>query len=279
MLVSLATVPARPDRDNEDFASVTTDTLVLLDGAGTPAGSESGCQHGVAWFSRQLGAQFLAESVKYPHRPLSLCLSQAIGHVRDLHKGTCDLAHPGTPSSTVIAVRLNAESAEYLVLADSVLVFDLADGDPAVLTDDRESLVGRAHRVAMDALPGDSSEHDKALREYVETLQRYRNSEGGFWVAASDPAAADHALTGSIPRGSLHAIALLSDGASRLVDRFHHLTDWTGALKILRQQGPQELITQVRIAEHADPRGERWPRGKTYDDATAVYAVISAEQR
>ncbi|HZI76130.1 MAG TPA: hypothetical protein VFD73_19335, partial [Gemmatimonadales bacterium] len=74
-------------------------------------------------------------------------------------------------------------------------------------------------------------------------------------------------------RSSLRAVALLSDGASRLADRFH-VTDWAGILKILQEQSPQELIKQVRAAEHADPRGERWPRGKTYDDATAVYAVV-----
>jgi hypothetical protein len=273
MLVSLATASAGPDRDNEDFASVTADTMILLDGAGTPAGSESGCMHGVAWFARQLGAQFLAESAKEPRRPLSLCLSHAIRCVRDSHKDTCDLAHPGTPSSTVVAVRLDADCAEYLVLADSVLLLDVIDGDPVVLTDDREAMVGRPHRVAMDVLPGGSPEHEKAHREYVETLRKYRNSDGGFWVAASDPLAADHALTGSMPQKSLQAVALLSDGASRLADRFH-LTDWAGILRILRQQTPQELIRQVRAAEHADPRGERWPRGKTYDDATAVYAVM-----
>ena len=231
--------------------------------------------HGVAWFVRQLGAQFLAESAKEPRCPLSLCLSRAIRYVRDSHKDTCDLAHPGTPSSTVVAVRLDADCVEYLVLADSVLLLDVIDGDPVVLTDDREAMVGRPHRVAMDALPGDSPEHAKTHREYVETLRKYRNSDGGFWVAASDPSAADHAVTGSMPRKSLRAVALLSDGASRLADRFH-LTDWAGILKILRQQSPQELIRQVRAAEHADPRGERWPRGKTYDDATAVYAVMDA---
>jgi hypothetical protein len=127
----------------------------------------------------------------------------------------------------VVAVRLDADCAEYLVLADSVLLLDMIDGDPVVLTDDREALVGRPHRVAMDALPGDSPKHAKALREYVEMLQEYRNSDGGFWVAASDPSAADHAVTGSMPRNSLQAVALLSDGASRLADRFH-LTDWAG---------------------------------------------------
>ena len=28
---------------------------------------------------------------------------------------------------------------------------------------------------------------------------------------------------------------------------------------------------RVRAAEAADPQGERWPRGKIHDDATAVF--------
>ncbi len=274
MLVSLATDAASPDRDNEDFAAASANVAVLLDGAGTPAGAESGCVHGVAWFTRQLGAQLLAEASEDDERPLPECLRNAICHTRNLHAETCDLDHPGTPSSTVIAVRLGIEDVEYLVLADSVLLFDLDGGDPIVLTDDRESQVGRTHRAAMDALPSGSSEHDLALKEYVETLRKYRNTADGFWVAAADASAADHALTGSEPRDTVRSIALLSDGASRLADRFH-LTDWAGILKVLSEEGPVRLINNVRAVEHSDPRGERWPRGKVHDDATAVYVPVT----
>lgn len=272
MLVSLATDAARPDRDNEDFAAASANVAVLLDGAGTPGGAESGCVHGVAWFARQLGAQLLAEASD-DERSLPECLRNAICHTRNLHAKTCDLDHPGTPSSTVIAVRLGTE-VEYLVLADSVLLFDVVDGDPIMLTDDREAQVGRAHRSEMDALPSGSPEHDLALKEYVETLRKYRNAADGFWVAAADASAADHALTGSESRDTLRAVALLSDGASRLADRFQ-LTDWAGILKVLSEKGPERLINNVRATEHTDPRGERWPRGKVHDDATAVYVPLT----
>jgi hypothetical protein len=177
----------------------------------------------------------------------------------------------------VIAVRLGPAELEYLVLADSVLLFDVADSDPVALTDDREAQIGRAHRGAMDALPADSSQHGQALRNYIETLRRYRNTDGGFWVAASNPSAADHAIVGSKPLGGLRAVALLSDGASRLADRFH-LTNWTGVLQLLSEEGPQQLLDRVRSAELGDPRGERWPRGKVHDDATAVYMPMTAER-
>lgn len=193
-----------------------------------------------------------------------------------MHEEACDLRHPGTPSATVIVVRWGAETVEHLVLADSVLLFDvLGEASPVMVTDSREAEVGRPYRVEMDALPSGSPEHADALRRYVEALRSHRNVPGGFWVADSDPAAADQAVTGSMPLDGLRAVALLSDGASRLADRFH-LADWADTLAILRNDGPQALIDQVRAAERSDPRGERWPRGKAYDDATAVYASVSA---
>ena len=276
MRASLATIPALPDHDNEDFTAASANTIVLLDGAGTPDALESGCIHGVAWFTRQLGAQLLAEASSQAAHPLSDCLRKAISRTSDLHKETCNLDHPGTPSATVIAVRLGPAEVEYLVLADSVLLFDVADSDPVVLTDDREAQIGRAHRGAMDALPADSPQHGQALCDYIETLRRYRNADGGFWVAASNPAAADHAIVGSEPRDTLRGVALLSDGASRLADRFR-LTTWAGVLKLLSEEGPVHLINRVRTAEHGDPRGEHWPRGKVHDDATAVYVSLTAE--
>ena len=269
MLVSLATAPARPGRDNEDFLGTAPGTVVLLDGAGTPAGVECGCSHGVAWFARTLGATLLTE-IFTTDAPLADALSAAILRVRSLHEDTCDLDHAGSPSATVVAVRARGSELEYLVLADSTLVLDMATGEPVVITDDREARIGRQHRARMDALPTGTPEHTAALREYVETMRSYRNRPGGFWVASVDPDAAREATSGTVPLDGLRAATLLSDGASRLVDRFH-LATWPELLKILAEDGPGELIRRVRSAEDTDPRGERWPRGKAHDDASVAY--------
>jgi hypothetical protein len=88
-------------------------------------------------------------------------------------------------------------------------------------------------------------------------------------VASTDPDAAQHALTDTVARGGLQRAAVLSDGATRLVDRFG-LVDWPNFLTILAEQGPEAIIAQVRAAEHSDPDGQRWPRGKRHDDASAA---------
>ncbi|WP_431933658.1 integrase [Nonomuraea jabiensis] len=263
---------------NEDFVAATPDAVVLLDGAGTPPGSGSGCSHGVAWYSHTLGSILLA-SMTQSAGSLAELLAEGIKTVSSLHDGTCDLAHSGSPSATVIMLRRTNEALEWLVLADSVLLLDVVDaGKPMAICDDREAQVGALHRAEMDALDSGTEQHASAHRRYVETLRSYRNRDGGFWVAATDPLAAYQALTGSMPANQVRAAALLSDGASRLVDRFN-LATWREALDILDQRGPADLISRVRAAEHSDPRGERWPRGKTYDDATAAHVSLgTAEQ-
>jgi serine/threonine protein phosphatase PrpC len=268
MSATLATLPAKPDVPNEDYAGATADVYVVVDGAGTPAGSDSGCTHGVAWYAHNLGSTLLHRATT-DETSLSEALAAAITDVADLHRDTCDLLHPGTPSATVTAVRSDGSQLEYLALADSPLVIRHADG-VQVVTDDREAQVGRRYRQHMDSTSAGTPEHAEALRDYVETLRAHRNQPDGFWVASIDPRAAHEALTGTVTITDILDLALLSDGASRLVDRFK-LTTWDAALDLIRDHGPEALIRAVRDAEVSDVEGHRWPRGKTTDDATAVY--------
>jgi hypothetical protein len=94
-------------------------------------------------------------------------------------------------------------------------------------------------------------------------------------AAKADPDAARQASTGIIPLDGLLGIALLSDGATRLTD-LYHLLGWPAMMEIIRDQGPAALIAQVRAAEDTDTGGQRWPRYKLRDDATAVYWHLPA---
>jgi hypothetical protein len=89
-------------------------------------------------------------------------------------------------------------------------------------------------------------------------------------AAKARPDAARAARTGTIPRAGLRGIALLSDGATRIADRYG-LIGWGGLLDVIRDQGATELIRQVRQAEASDPGGSRWPRAKVSDDATVIW--------
>jgi hypothetical protein len=271
----IATAAASAEKANEDYAALSATSAVVLDGATWPEGVESGCVHGVAWYSRQLGAALLAELDDPAQAPLPDCLTHAIMRVNALHTDTCDLSHSGVPSATVVAVRPRGSALEYLVLADSTLVLDDGGAEPVVVTDDREKHVGKRLRHLMDAYPTGTPQHAQGLREYVRQLSALRNTPGGFWVASSAPEAAYQALVGSVPLAGLRGGALLTDGATRLVDRFELMT-WRETCDLLAEDnGSSALIRRVREAENSDPRGERWPRGKAYDDATVLTCTFS----
>ena len=273
MRVLLASEPGAAERPNEDFAAAVPGAVVLLDGAGYVPDSGTGCGHGVAWYARTLGG-LLAAGACDDQVPLPDLLSRGIEQVSVMHAGTCDLRHPATPSATVIIVRERGGTLEYLVLCDSVLLLLRRAGEPSAITDTQlEETTTRLRPAA--SLPAGTPEYDAAWRAYAQRVEAARNRPGGFWVAAADPSAAAHAVTGAEPLAALSAVALLSDGASRLADRFQ-LATWAEIGASLTGEGPAGLIQRVRVAEAGDPRGERWPRSKIYDDATAVLWTMAA---
>jgi hypothetical protein len=273
MQVTLASRRSPEAASNEDFITATPGVVVVIDGASVPAGLATGCGHGTAWFARQLGTQLLALlTTQGDHGPAD-SLAQAITDVAALHADTCDLGHPGSPSATVAVLREQPEAIDWLVLGDTTILLEEPTGIRTITDDRLENVAAGQHRAMHQHATG-SADHDRSFAELVTEQRRHRNHPDGFWVASTDPAAAQHALTDTVPRDGLQRAAVLSDGATRLVDRFG-LLDWPSFLDLLAEQGPGAIIQQVRAAEDSDPDGRRWPRGKRHDDASAAYCHLS----
>jgi hypothetical protein len=271
MRAAIATQPGSPDAPNEDWAGITVPGLaVVLDGLSAPDGTGTGCRHGTPWYVNQLGPRLLALASD-PARSLADALAEAIRQVASLHPG-CDLTHPGTPSATMVLLRAHDQGADYLTLGDAVLLLDTTDG-LKVVSDARVNQLAGKEREAANRVPTGSALKLRRRAQLTRALRRSRNRPGGYWVAAADPQAASQAVTGTLPGKSLQRAVLLSDGASRLVDPFG-LATWEELLALLDENGPDELVRQVRAAEAVDPEGRQWPRTKRTDDATAVYLVL-----
>jgi hypothetical protein len=280
MEVRLASVGA-PDRPvNEDFGFVLPRLVGVFDGVTAPAGVETGCVHGPAWYVRHLATHLERRYVVAPHSPLSDLLAEAIDHTRADHEGRCDLEHPSTPASTVSLLRETADTVEYLVLCDSPLVVEHGD-QVEVISDDRHAVAVaqiRAEALATHASIG-SPDHAEQVRRVVVKQQEHTNQPGGYWIAAADPSAAHEAITGVRPlRGTdrVRRAALLTDGASCAVEEFE-LFGWRDLLAVLTDEGPLALIERVRAAELADHNGHARPRYKLHDDATAALCLFDGE--
>jgi hypothetical protein len=261
MRTELASEPGDADRPNEDFASVGLPasgqggSVVVLDGV-TPPKAGTGCLHSVPWFTARLGGALTELTVSLPDVPLVDALSRAIARTAEAHASTCDLSHPRTPQATVVLARWSPETVEYLVLSDSALLVESQDGVVTPFLDDRLALLPRS-ALATDALV------DSTLR----------NKEGGFFTAAADPSVARRAVTGTLPRREVRALAALTDGATRWVERFTE-GDWTDCFHLMRKEGPQALVNRVRTLERTDSARSFLGRSKTHDDATVVYVEL-----
>ncbi|MEV0454734.1 hypothetical protein [Catellatospora methionotrophica] len=279
MMRVVTATEAAPGRVNEDQVFHHRSVVGVLDGVTVPEGFDTGCAHGAAWYSRRLVTHLAGALDDAPDASLAVILGSAIERVTRDHPG-CDLANPSTAAATVCLVRDAGSELEYLILCDSSLVVDTG-AEPVLLVDDR--FARSIQRIRDDYLLGDvpiGSEVHQARRIAANTRKReLTNTPEGYWIAAADPEAAAHALTGRFPllgEGAVRRAALLTDGASCAVDTFG-LYDWTAMLDLITENGPHELIRQVRIAETADADGRARPRFKSHDDATVALCVFGEE--
>ncbi|MBX7268148.1 hypothetical protein KIF24_20310 [Micromonospora sp. Llam7] len=251
----MATDAGHPGRTNEDFAGAVPAGMVLVDGAGGLAGVEEVCRHGVTWYATHLGGALLGALSQ--DRSLRDVLAESIERITDEHRDTCDVTHSISPHAAVAMLRFSGGLVEHLVLGDAVVVVGRAGAEPFVAHDPREVVIAQSFEARLNGIPEGSDEYRSLLLE----LRAHRNSPGGFWVAKDDPRVVDEAITGRCPADEVNATALLSNGASRLVDTFG-LTGWAGLLHLLATDGPGEIIRRVREAEARD--------GVATDDATIV---------
>ncbi|MGW2585514.1 hypothetical protein ACWCYZ_30060 [Streptomyces virginiae] len=265
MYVSVATEPGG-SAPNEDWVAGTPSLALVLDGLST-AGLDTGCQHGVPWYVAQLGGHLTAALAECD-RPLTDGLADALERVARLHP-ECDLKNPGTPSATVAILRERPDFFDHLVLADSPVVLESADGI-TVLTDLRVDEVCQDLRAETERFQTGTLEHRVSVAKLVAAQREIRNTPDGYWVAAAAPEAASHALTGTVAADDIRAAAVMSDGVSRLVTEYRMAT-WENVLDRLREGGPTSVIRRVREVEATDPHGRRWPRYKAGDDAALAF--------
>ncbi|MEE6257840.1 hypothetical protein [Plantactinospora sonchi] len=264
MRVTMASVAAgKVGRGNEDFVGAVPTAVVLTDGAGGVAGAELVCRHDVGWYATRLGTELLTLLPGNADSTLPALLAEAIGRVTDAHRDTCDVTDPRSPWAAVVMLRRVGDRVDHLVLGDATLVLDRVGG-PVVVTDQREATVSQPYEETLATLVEGSAEYDQVYREAVTVVRGSRNRPGGYWVAKEDPRAAAQAYTGSCPIAELSGAVLLSNGASRIVDRFG-LADWPQVLTILGSSGPDEVIRRVREAEARD--------AVAADDATIAYCT------
>jgi len=170
------------------------------------------------------------------------------------------------PYASMMLVRPAADHIAYAAFGDCrmlVLHHDgrLSDIGPPPRHREAEAARAKAFDAAnkgpMDALP-----ELRRLRNLVNTLDAY-------WLMAADPAVADHVHSGRVELDGPADVLLMTDGFHALSADYGAYDD-AGLVAAAQAQGLGALYRELRAIERADPRGEKFPRFKPSDDATAM---------
>lgn len=254
-----------PSGGGDDAIITTGDAVIMLDGASAfipmPVSASVYADH----LGRQLARQMNAR----PGGDLRGILADAIATTaRDL-----DLRAGKSPSSTVIILRYAGDYADCLVLGDSLAILAgqaiiderLAQVSPSIRKQYRERLA-EGH--------GYDLQHQQLLRELQQEQARQRNRPGGYWIAETDPKAADHALVTRSPAESMPWAVLATDGAYKTMPHLG-ITDWS-TLRNASDLDLADILARCQSWETTeDPDGQKLPRAKRHDDKSLAVAEFS----
>lgn len=227
-----------------------------------------------AWFVAQVQEVLPTLLAVQPIHDLLTALIAALAdrHEKSWLNGKGPDGHE-TPAASFALLRQLGDRIEIARLGDCLVLLEHNDGrvqllDDAVLNDIEAGL--QAEVLAMRDLGITGAAvilHE--MKPSLRAVRERRNKPGGYGVLAADPACLDLLQLDSFPADGLRSILMVSDGYYRLVDIYGAMTD-TDLLHRTAASGAETMLAELRAIEAADPRGERHPRLKMADDATAL---------
>ncbi len=247
---------------NADRVFVTDHAVILLDGASAfaPVNVDPG------EYAATLGEAIADQLATNPGQDLTQVVATAIAHASTALR----LGVGPSPSSTVTILRTQADAADLYVLGDSPIHHGLGTA-VKVLTDDRLAALRlperEEYRRKLAVGAGYTDEHRAALAALQRAQRTHRNLPKGYWIAETNPAAARHAVTATVPADRIEWAVLATDGAADVID-YHGRPAWH---EIAEHNADQLIALLERTHEWertTDPDGRLLPRAKRHDDKT-----------
>lgn len=255
---------------NQDRYIVGPNFAAVLDGASSF--TEERPERDGGWYAQVLGAKLRDLLITQPDGPLPGIVEHAIEAVVTEN----DLRPDSSPTSTIALARWDDERVDAYVLGDSTVAVIHPDGSEDVHSDDRLAVIGadlrRAYRDRLAAGGAFDEEHRRLLASLQAEQAKVRNRDDGYWIAGAEPEAANHAKVHVHPRLNTARLLLATDGAASAITRYRALPNWAS----VDPHSATGLLGAVEAMEEADAQGRQWPRSKTHDDKTLVFAQFPA---
>ena len=282
-LLDQLSLPGDPSKPNEDFLAQGPFAALVMDGA-TPLGD-----------SLMPGASDAAWIAQFGARRLMAHLGEGDGGRKALRAALTDAQksfealrrHPPeemwqTPcASMTLAVAADTDQRgaeiELLWFGDCAAMLKQGDGAVTVVGETFDKRAAEARRARVVAKEKGLSPASGLNRpEFIGSLRATRNriNSGDYWLFSPDPRAASHVSRRVIKAAPGALLLLATDGFLALASDYgaYNAETLVGAA---RSKGLAALGEELRAIEADDMSGDKFPRFKKSDDATALLIRVA----
>jgi len=268
--LSLPGDPAKPNEDsfaNRQGAAVVIDGATMLGEGLMPGPSDA------AWIA-QFGARRLMAHLgegNGARKALRAALADSQKSFEALRRRPPVEKWQTPCASMMLAVR-GETGLEFLWFGDCVALVGQDDGAVAVVGEAFDKRADEAERArGMAKEKGLSPAAGLNRPEFIDTLRAGRNriNSGGNWLFSPDVRAASHVSRRMVKARPGSMLLLASDGFLALASDYGAYGA-DGLMTAAMEKGLATLGKELRAIEAGDAGGDRFPRLKKSDDATAL---------
>lgn len=245
-VTSLCETPLMPGKSDAAWASHTARDLLLAHGA-TRGGDLRGLVTSVA---EGITAKFEAERARPPRERYEL------------------------PWTTLSLIGLEAGRLNLAYVGDSRVLVETDDDEVHNFgtNPSRSAFETRLAQKMIAARRGQGLSPQAVLPE-LRAARNTVNTNTGYWLLGADAAVGAKATVTSLALSGPATVLLATDGFYALVEDYQRYGD-RELIATAQTIGLSALMRELRHIEDEDPNGERFPRMKKSDDATALLVRV-----
>lgn len=261
-------------KQNDDALGFGPHRAWVIDGAtDLHKPSRTGAASDAAWIAQIANGLLGAADIAPDHGAMREAIRLASAEARRLYLALTDWPDPEwqAPLASMLMAAETQEGIIGLDLGDCRgFALDAAGaahavGGPPGAADDETAVAAKASKQAGET---PLLAHEATL-DLLRAARARQNVEGGSWTFCLKPHCADEARHWTLSLKRPAHILLATDGFSALVDRYRLFSPKT-LIETALAEGLHGLGARLRAYETADAGGEKHPRWKRSDDATAV---------
>jgi serine/threonine protein phosphatase PrpC len=264
---------------NEDVANINKYGAWILDGAtGLNGKNLIDKDSDAKWYVRQWD-EYVNKNFHKTDINLKRIVKEGINVIKDkYYKKVKDknIKALDLPSSSIVLTRWIEDYLEYFILGDCTLIIE-NNNKLNVIKDDSVTKLDNKVFEAMDNIMKKEDKTFLEARKEVNDLiienRLLKNTNEGYWILGFDTEAADRALYGKIRLNKDMKVLIASDGFSAITDRYNYI-DIENLIYETQNKGLDSICKKLREIEEEDSSGDKYPRFKKNDDASAIYVEL-----